>query len=74
MTTTQGLLRKIEGLKSTLEAVKKKGVQIRIAAPITKEAEKAGHGGGDFFTDYHFAQAIRKNKQPYPGNRINSKN
>ncbi|MFC1801686.1 TrmB family transcriptional regulator [Nanoarchaeota archaeon] len=39
MTTTQGLMRKIEGLKSTLEAVKKKGVQIRIAAPITKECK-----------------------------------
>jgi len=41
MTTTQGLMRKIEGLKSTLEAVKKKGVQIRIAAPLTKEARSA---------------------------------
>ena len=41
MTTTQGLLRKIEGLKSTLEAIKKKGVQIRIAAPITKETKSA---------------------------------
>lgn len=39
MTTTQGLMRKIEGLKSTLEAVKKKGVQIKIAAPITKECK-----------------------------------
>lgn len=37
MTTSQGLLRKIEGLKGTLEAVKKRGVEIKIAAPITKE-------------------------------------
>ena len=28
-------------------------------------AEKAGHGGGDFFTTYYFAEAIRKNEQPY---------
>jgi hypothetical protein len=28
-------------------------------------ARRAGHGGGDFFTNYHFAEAIRKNKQPY---------
>ncbi len=37
MTTSQGLLRKIEGLKPTFERLKKKGVKIRIAAPITKE-------------------------------------
>jgi sugar-specific transcriptional regulator TrmB len=40
MTTTQGLIRKIEGLKPVFEQVKKRGVKIRIAAPITKEAEK----------------------------------
>ncbi len=28
-------------------------------------AKKAGHGGGDFFTNYFFARAIRKNEQPY---------
>lgn len=28
-------------------------------------ASKLGHGGGDFFTSYHFAEAIRKNEQPY---------
>jgi len=28
-------------------------------------AKKAGHGGGDFFTNYYFAEAIRKNEQPY---------
>jgi len=39
MTTSQGLLRKIEGLRQTLEKAKKKGVKIRIAAPITKEAK-----------------------------------
>ncbi len=40
MTTSQGLLRKIEGLKATLQAVKKRGVDIKIAAPITKELKE----------------------------------
>ena len=29
------------------------------------QAAKTGHGGGDFFTSYHFAQAIRTEIQPY---------
>lgn len=37
MTTSRGLLRKIEGLKQTFEKIKKRGVKIRIAAPLTKE-------------------------------------
>ena len=28
-------------------------------------AIKTGHGGGDYFVSYHFAEAIRKNEQPY---------
>jgi predicted dehydrogenase len=28
-------------------------------------AKKAGHGGGDFFTNFNFAQAILTKKQPY---------
>lgn len=28
-------------------------------------AQAAGHGGGDFFTNYHFAEAIRKGRQPW---------
>lgn len=41
MTTSAGLLRKIEGLMPVFEQVKKRGVKIRIAAPLnTKEAEK----------------------------------
>jgi len=28
-------------------------------------AKEAGHGGGDFFTNYYFAEAIRAAKQPY---------
>ncbi|NLE46423.1 MAG: Gfo/Idh/MocA family oxidoreductase, partial [Chloroflexi bacterium] len=30
-----------------------------------EEALKAGHGGGDFFMNYHFAEAIRTNTPPY---------
>ena len=41
MTTSQGLLRKIENLKPTLEKVKKKGVRVRIAAPVTRETKDA---------------------------------
>src|SRR3990167_7724502 len=41
MTTSQGLMRKIEGFKPTLEKLKKRGVKIRIAAPITKESMQA---------------------------------
>ena len=29
------------------------------------EATRAGHGGGDFFTIYHFAQAIRSGEVPF---------
>jgi len=47
MTTSQGLLRKIEGLKPTMEKLKKKGVKIRIAAPITKECKNALKELGD---------------------------
>ncbi len=41
MTTTQGLMRKVEGLKPVFEKLKKRGVKIRIAAPITKECASA---------------------------------
>jgi len=40
MTTEKGFLRKVEGLKGTMEKVKKKGVNIRIAAPIGKDSKK----------------------------------
>jgi HTH-type transcriptional regulator, sugar sensing transcriptional regulator len=39
MTTAQGLLRKVEGFLPTFEKLKKRGVKIRIVAPITKENE-----------------------------------
>jgi HTH-type transcriptional regulator, sugar sensing transcriptional regulator len=40
MTTTQGLVRKIDSLKPVLEHLKKRGVKIRIAAPLSKETDK----------------------------------
>jgi len=41
MTTSQGLMRKVEGLKPVFDKLKKKGVKIRIAAPVTKESRGA---------------------------------
>ncbi|MBD3203071.1 hypothetical protein GF327_02155 [Candidatus Woesearchaeota archaeon] len=38
MTTTEGLLRKIEGLTPVFEKIHKRGAKIRIAAPVTEEA------------------------------------
>jgi hypothetical protein len=41
MTTTEGLMRKIEGLKPTFELLKKRGVKVRISAPLTKDSVPA---------------------------------
>lgn len=41
MTTNTGLMRKVEGLKPVFENLKKRGVKIRIAAPVSQEAKKA---------------------------------
>lgn len=41
MTTSQGFLRKVEGLRPTFEKIKKRGVKIRIAAPLSKETKNA---------------------------------
>ena len=30
-----------------------------------EQAMQAGHGGGDFFTNYHFAEAIRRDEPPF---------
>lgn len=38
-TTSQGFMRKVEGLKPVFEKLKKKGVSVRIAAPMTKESK-----------------------------------
>lgn len=40
VTTEKGFLRKMEGLRNTLEKVRKKGVKVRIAAPMGTEAKK----------------------------------
>jgi len=40
VTSEDGLLRKIESLRSSIEKAKKKGVKIKIAAPITKKNVK----------------------------------
>jgi len=37
MTTSKGVMRKVEALKPELEKLAKKGVKIRIAVPVTKE-------------------------------------
>lgn len=41
MTTAEGLLRKVDTLKSLMQKAKERKVKIRIAAPLTKETEKA---------------------------------
>jgi sugar-specific transcriptional regulator TrmB len=41
MTTDQGILRKLDSLKAVLSKAKERGVRIRIAAPITKQAQAA---------------------------------
>lgn len=41
VTTSKGILRKVEALKSELERLNKKGVKIRIAAPVNKETADA---------------------------------
>ncbi|MBW2991899.1 hypothetical protein KY345_01640 [Candidatus Woesearchaeota archaeon] len=41
MTTAEGLIRKAESLKNVLNKASKKGVKVRIAAPITKESQQA---------------------------------
>jgi len=40
MTTSQGFLRKVEGFKPLFEQLKKRGVKIRIAAPLNKETKE----------------------------------
>lgn len=41
VTTEKGLIRKVEALKSVLQKLSKKGVNIRVAAPVTKESANA---------------------------------
>jgi predicted dehydrogenase len=48
---------------------KKNGPEEQIYMPefpkYHAKAVKSGHGGGDFFMDYHFSLAIKKGEQPY---------
>ncbi len=43
MTTESGLIRKAESLKRALTKAKERGVKVRIAAPVTKDALKAAN-------------------------------
>ncbi|MBW3020328.1 hypothetical protein KY334_03450 [Candidatus Woesearchaeota archaeon] len=47
LTTTEGFIRKMEGFKPTFEALKKRGVKIRIAAPLTKDCKASIESIGD---------------------------
>lgn len=40
MTTNKGVIRKVESLKSELDKLSRKGVKVKIAAPIDKDTEK----------------------------------
>jgi HTH-type transcriptional regulator, sugar sensing transcriptional regulator len=59
MTTSQGFLRKIEGLKPVFEQLKKRGVKIRIAAPMTAETKKAAKELGTVAEVRHTASKAR---------------
>ncbi len=41
MTTTEGLTRKVDALKPVLKKIEERGVKIRVAAPLSEEAEPA---------------------------------
>jgi HTH-type transcriptional regulator, sugar sensing transcriptional regulator len=55
MTTSEGLMRKVDALKPVFERLKKRGVKIRVAAPITKEC-------GDAVNDLEGVAEIRNVK------------
>ena len=40
-TTAQGLVRKVDALKHVMKELQKKGVKVRVAAPVNEESEKA---------------------------------
>ncbi len=48
MTTAEGLLRKADRLKPLLEKLNKKGVKVRIAAPVTKQSRDLAKSLGKF--------------------------
>jgi len=59
MTTAQGLMRKIEGLLPVFEQLSKRGVKIRIAAPIAKEAMGAVEDVSEFAEVRHSSNKAR---------------
>ena len=40
VTTEQGFIRKVEGLRGSLEKAKRRGVRVRVSAPLTKDNRK----------------------------------
>ncbi|MBI4552670.1 MAG: Gfo/Idh/MocA family oxidoreductase [Candidatus Latescibacteria bacterium] len=58
-------------LRVRIEPFEKKPSEVaeQVYAPnfpvFAEAAARAGHGGGDFFMNYHFAEAIRKDEPPY---------
>lgn len=59
MTTPEGLVRKAEALKKTLKKANKKGVSIRIAAPVTSESEKAAEMLSEIAEIKHIDENLR---------------
>jgi len=59
MTTSEGLMRKIEGFKPVFEQLKKRGVEIRIIAPVNKACENAVDDLGDLAEIRHHQNKAR---------------
>lgn len=59
MTTSQGLVRKMEGMKPVFEKLRKRGVKIRIAAPLSKEVKDSLGDVGDLAEIRHIDQSAR---------------
>ncbi|HBN82743.1 MAG TPA: hypothetical protein DDZ89_02765 [Clostridiales bacterium] len=73
---TRGLMENLRTLDTQMLRVKHEVFELRegeveekIYKPdfpfMANVANTTGHGGGDFFTDYYFAEAIRTGVQPY---------
>jgi HTH-type transcriptional regulator, sugar sensing transcriptional regulator len=59
MTTSAGLMRKIEGFKPLFEQLKKRGVEIKIVAPINKECAQAVDDLGEIAMIRHHKNKAR---------------
>jgi predicted dehydrogenase len=73
---TQGLMENQRGGDQTMLRVRRERFDKKRGEPVEQlyrpdfpecheKAMKAGHGGGDFFTPYHFSEAIRAGEQPF---------